>query len=509
MVRVPPEAWAAVDPAADRVAQALRLRRLHQAYQEGRDVSAGLRPVVSQSWRRSGAAGVDPQRHLAPIVMDDRELDARWHAHPLLPTLPTLRALLRGATSGSGHMLVISDADGVLLWIEGHRQVVEETEAMHFVRGADWSEGGAGTNALGTALAVDHPLQIFSAEHFNRVVHRWQCSCAPIHDPISGALLGAIDLTGQLRSAHPHTLSLVAAAARIAEADLRERARLREERLREAYLARVAGKPQRTALLACDGRVLLAVPPRWLPEVRVPWPAGGGEVTLSAGEPALAEPLPGGEGAVLWGPPRRSRSGAPAVTALRLRLLTRAPVASLHGRPVPLSLRHAELLTLLLLMPRGVTAEQLALELYGERGKAVTVRAELSRLRRHLGGVLRTRPYRLAGGVRADLLEVRELLSTGRAAAALERYDEALLPASSVARVAETRDALDAELRHAVLRAGDPELLTRWCATASGEADQPAAERLLRLLAPDDARRPAALARVERLRRRFGADPPR
>jgi len=506
MARTSPNAWVAVDPASDRVAQALRLRRLHEAYQEGREIGTGLRAVVSQSWQRSGAAGVDPRHHLAPIVMDERELEEHWRAHPLFSALPALRTLLRDATSESGHLLAISDARGVLLWIEGHRPVVEATEAMHFVRGADWSEAGAGTNALGTALAVGHPVQIFSAEHFNRVVHRWQCSGAPVHDPLSGERLGVIDLTGHLRAAHPHTLSLVAAAARMAEAELWERARHREERLREAYLARVAGKPQRTALLARDGRVLLALPPGWLPHERLasPPPAGGGDVALPDGGSALAEPLPGGEGTVLWGPPSLSRTKAEATPRLRLRLLTRMPSAWLHDQPFELSPRHAELLTLLLLTPRGMTAEQLALELYGERGKAVTVRAELSRLRRRLGGVLRTRPYRLAPVVQADLLEVRGLLRTAGAAAALARYDQPLLPASSVPLVVQARDTLDAELRHAVMRARDPELLARWCASGSGEIDQPAAELLLRLLSPDDARRPAALARLEHLRRCFG-----
>ena len=29
-----------------------------------------------------------------------------------------------------------------------------------------WTEDSAGTNAIGTALAIDHAVQIFSAEHF-------------------------------------------------------------------------------------------------------------------------------------------------------------------------------------------------------------------------------------------------------------------------------------------------------------------------------------------------------
>lgn len=125
--------------------------------------------------------------------MDDRELQARWAAHPLFPVLPVLRDLLSGATNESAHMLVISDARGVLMWIDGHRRVIAATEDMHFVCGADWSEAGAGTNALGTAIAVDHPVQIFSAEHFNRAVHPWQCSGAPIHHPETGEILGVLD----------------------------------------------------------------------------------------------------------------------------------------------------------------------------------------------------------------------------------------------------------------------------------------------------------------------------
>ena len=47
-----------------------------------------------------------------------------------------------------------------LLWVEGDRGACRKAEAMNFVPGADWSERGAGTNAPGTALALDTELQI-------------------------------------------------------------------------------------------------------------------------------------------------------------------------------------------------------------------------------------------------------------------------------------------------------------------------------------------------------------
>lgn len=82
------------------------------------------------------------------------------------------------------------------------------------------TSGAAGTNAPGTALAADHAVQIFAAEHYNRQVQRWSCAAAPLHDPRTGRLLGAVDLTGGDHVASPHSLALVQATARAAESHL-------------------------------------------------------------------------------------------------------------------------------------------------------------------------------------------------------------------------------------------------------------------------------------------------
>ncbi len=485
------------------MAQARSLRRVHDAWTSGSEVH-GLRAVVEQSWARSDQAGVLAEGHLAPIVMDEHAIADRWETHPLYPVLPVLRSLLTDATTRAGHMMVISDARGVLLWIEGHQRVLEATEGMHFVCGADWSETGAGTNALGTAIAVDHPVQIFSAEHFNRAVHPWQCSGAPIHDPRTGEIVGVIDLTGHLRTAHPHTLSLVTAAARMAEAYLTSEHERRAERLRERFCARVAGASQSTALLDDDGHVLMAIPHGWVSgRVDVQAPEGFHTV-VGRGIRASAEPLAGG-GFVLWREGTVDPVVVPAPAAphaeLELELLSSRPQARIGTKVIPLSLRHAELLTVLALSPRGLTGEQLALELYGERGRPVTVRAEVSRLRRMLGDAVSARPYRLTVPVRSDVAEVERLIAARRVPEALAAYDDVVLPGSDVPLVVEWRQRVDAALRSTAMASADTGLLSAWCATASGRDDQPAAELLLSLLPPDDAARAAAQARVDRIRR--------
>jgi hypothetical protein len=89
----------------------------------------------------------------------------------------------------------------------------------------------------------------------------------------------------------------------------------------------------------------------------------------------------------------------------------------------PLSLRHAELLLALVQRPEGSTAAQLAEDLFGDAARTVTVRAEFSRLRRALGSLLVSQPYRLAESlpVELELPPDRRLLLPGSTAPVVER----------------------------------------------------------------------------------------
>ncbi len=174
--------------------------------------STPLRRVVAESWRRSLATGVDPYLGGAQPAVTVA-LDRMRASHPLAPTLPVIRRLLVDDATDAGVVVAVTAADGTLLWVEGDRKACRKAERMNFVPGADWSERGAGTNAPGTALALDAELQIRGTEHFSRIVQPWSCTAVPVHDPTTGALIGAIDLTGGTQVASPQTLALVRATA--------------------------------------------------------------------------------------------------------------------------------------------------------------------------------------------------------------------------------------------------------------------------------------------------------
>ncbi|ADP82945.1 hypothetical protein [Pseudofrankia inefficax] len=182
-----------------------------------------------------------------------------------------------------------------------------------------------------------------------------------------------------------------------------------------------------------------------------------------------------------------------------------APVLVVAGRRVPVTPRHAELLLLLAEHPDGLTAGELAAAVDERALDPVTIRAELSRLRRVVGpGLVESRPYRLVGTLHTDVAELRRLLAAGDHPAVLDRWAGQLLPRSAAPAVAVLRDRLRAEVRVGLLRRRDPALLLRWADGPAGEDDLDVWEACRRLLPPGPDR-DRATARVGLLHRELAA----
>ncbi|MEU6551654.1 GAF domain-containing protein [Streptomyces sp. NPDC046915] len=211
--------WMALEPGADPAERVRALRRAHETFTTAGTVPRPVRSVVADSWRRSARAGVGPDG-TASVELTDGDLGAYRAEHPLARVMPLVRELMGPFAADGEHLLAVCDAHGRLLWVEGHPATRRRADRMNFVPGARWAETAVGTNAPGTAVAVDRPVQVFAAEHFIRRVQPWTCAAAPVHDPYTGRVLGAVDITGGDGLAHPHSLGFVQAVARAAESQL-------------------------------------------------------------------------------------------------------------------------------------------------------------------------------------------------------------------------------------------------------------------------------------------------
>ncbi|GGX68605.1 GAF domain-containing protein [Streptomyces fructofermentans] len=241
--------WVALEPGADPLERMRLLRRAHETFTEAGTVSRPVRSVVADSWRRSARAGVGPDG-TARVELSDGDLGSYRAEHPLARVMPLFRELMGTFAADGEHLLAVCDAQGRLLWVEGHAAARRRADGMNFVPGARWAESAVGTNAPGTAVALDRPVQVFATEHFIREVQPWTCAAAPVHDPRTGRLLGAIDITGGDGLAHPHSLAFVQAVARAAESQLALLAPAAESA--EAFALTALGRDE--ALLVAGGR---------------------------------------------------------------------------------------------------------------------------------------------------------------------------------------------------------------------------------------------------------------
>ncbi|HKQ42326.1 MAG TPA: GAF domain-containing protein, partial [Pseudonocardia sp.] len=373
---------------------------MFESVMSGDEPRVAPRSLISASWERSLAAHVDPDRRMPRAVYSDDEMTDLRNGHPLNEVMPLLRSTLVSIADEAMHVMLVTDADGTILWREGATRLLHAADTTGLSPGFSVSEASIGTNAMGTTLAVDAPVTIHSAEHLVRAYHIWTCAAAPVHDPDTGLILGAIDISGPIHTIHPAMAQLVSATAQLAENQLRVRLAIADERLRVRNMPHLTSLHGREgALVTPSGRIIASEPYGIWPE-RVAVPEGGGRVTLADGREMEVEPL--AEGYLLHAP--RRATATPHRSALSLRFTgDAAPRATLDGRSVPLTLRPAELLTALALHPDGLTAEQLAAALYGDDGNPTTVRGEVLRLRGLIGAdVLRTRPYRLDAVVDTD-----------------------------------------------------------------------------------------------------------
>lgn len=172
------------------------------------------RPIILNSWRRCNVLQVNPARRYAPLAIarESQLQNIREANEILVRATRSVMAHLTDFLAASGYVVVLSDARGRLLDVVGDATIRRRLARIDFVPGGDWSEAAAGTNAIGTALADGHGVQLMAAEHY---CDGWQdltCTAAPIRHPFTGEVMGILDVTGDYRLIRAFLTSTLAEA---------------------------------------------------------------------------------------------------------------------------------------------------------------------------------------------------------------------------------------------------------------------------------------------------------
>ncbi len=188
-----------------------------------RPIAAGLNldprhvDAIDESHRRCLALGLSriERPDLGLIGRSDlavaRDRNLRLHAH----AAPVME-LLYDQIVNTHSMVVLTDASGTILHAIGDDDFLDRASKVALQPGAVWSEPQKGTNAVGTALMEEKPTLVHADEHYLHANHFLTCSAAPILDP-RGNILGVLDVSGDHRSYHQHTMALVKMSARMIE----------------------------------------------------------------------------------------------------------------------------------------------------------------------------------------------------------------------------------------------------------------------------------------------------
>ena len=210
-------------------------------------------PRVLDSWRRSRDLRVHPDRVDLPYVRDPNT------DSPLVRAAAPVLRRIASDLSSQAVSVILTSADGLVLErVASDPAILKALDDVRLARGYSYAEQFAGTNGIGTTLETGAATFIQGSEHYVGTLGRLACAGSPIRDPITGKLLGVVDLTCWANLSDPLLFVLAKSAGSQIEDRISAFRTESETALLEAYLKQNRRYPG--GVLAVGGDVVLMNP---------------------------------------------------------------------------------------------------------------------------------------------------------------------------------------------------------------------------------------------------------
>lgn len=180
-----------------------------------------IRPVILESWKRSKKYGVNPNE-IKDKLLTDNEFNKKLKdkANLINVATPYINNIY-SFVKNSHFAVFLTDENGNILYLVGDEDIISSSsEFSKLCIGANRSEIYSGTNAIGTCIAINKPIQIFGPEHYVKYHQNYACSAATIHDEENN-IIGCLDISGLKERVHSHTLGMIVAAVDGIEKELK------------------------------------------------------------------------------------------------------------------------------------------------------------------------------------------------------------------------------------------------------------------------------------------------
>jgi sigma-54 dependent transcriptional regulator, acetoin dehydrogenase operon transcriptional activator AcoR len=205
----------------------LRLRQIararHAVMMENRPAAGIMRESwselgwIERSWRRCLANGQRPEQRVAFDVVPAQAARRVQEAnHTLVQAARPVLDKLGRAIAHSRYFAILTDAQGVVVDVDGPIDRGDRRARLITRIGVDLSERAVGTTAIGAVLADLRPVWLHRGEHFFDDTSVYSCAGAPLFGP-DGHCVGMLDLTGIEVAERPELKHLVSQSARSIE----------------------------------------------------------------------------------------------------------------------------------------------------------------------------------------------------------------------------------------------------------------------------------------------------
>ena len=176
--------------------------------------------MLDESHQRCASYGLSETERpdFSPIGRSDLSLLVEQNRVLHTHALPVMETLYEQIVN-THNMVVLTDANGVIVHALGDDDFLEKANRVALQPGVSWSEEGKGTNAIGTAIVEKKPTLVHANQHYLVANHFLTCSASPIFNH-QGNVIGVLDVTGDQRSYHQHTMALVRMSAQMIENNL-------------------------------------------------------------------------------------------------------------------------------------------------------------------------------------------------------------------------------------------------------------------------------------------------
>ncbi|MGH3568441.1 MAG: sigma-54-dependent Fis family transcriptional regulator [Pseudonocardia sp.] len=210
-----------------------RLARARTSFLVDDPVEPGVvREPILASWTRSRHWDVDAD-HLDLPYETDSDRDSL-----LLRTARPIIAEIADQFATEPISVILTDHDGVVLERRtGDSALAQHLDHIWLAPGFSYAERYVGTNGIGTALEGRGPAAVFGHEHYVEHLEDMACAGAPIRHPVTGKVLGVVDLTCWRHEANLMMVGIAATIARRIEDSLLVQSGRRELALLNDYLA--------------------------------------------------------------------------------------------------------------------------------------------------------------------------------------------------------------------------------------------------------------------------------